>query len=349
MVTPADGRPCRGSRPGELRAAAARAARPGHHPRAAPVRETRGFRRFTRPSGPREPPGRSQGERCSFGETFRLSRRVTVAGRWPSPHPPSPWPPADTEPRGFGAAGAGRSRSSGRRAAIGHPIVRTTRGLRTSSEHPLRPGRSRRWTRRSLGREAASHGIRLSPLHRRAVVQPLRGHRLAPAPGVPRGHLGTCSVLVVSHHLDGLLHTTVAGLLHPAADPGVRRVVTRDAVRTLRRIPLASSRTLSPGPLPPRGSVAARPRSQLRAAGRVRTTPPGWAPVRRSRPPHTTGDTRARPPLPAGARRGAGHLEALLRRRIRSVVPPLPAEDALSFHGLGSPSRSSGPRTAPVR
>jgi hypothetical protein len=59
----------------------------------------------------------------------------------------------------------------------------------------------------------------------------------------------------------------VAGLLHPAADPGVRRVslrpprptvagvperrLSRDAVRTPRRIPLACSRTVSPRPLPP--------------------------------------------------------------------------------------------------
>jgi len=32
------------------------------------------------------------------------------------------------------------------------------------------------------------------------------------------------SVLVVSHHLDGFLRARPAGLLHPAADPGVRRV-----------------------------------------------------------------------------------------------------------------------------
>jgi len=33
-----------------------------------------------------------------------------------------------------------------------------------------------------------------------------------------------CSVLVVSHHLDGLLLIDLAGLLHPAPDPGVHRV-----------------------------------------------------------------------------------------------------------------------------
>jgi hypothetical protein len=29
---------------------------------------------------------------------------------------------------------------------------------------------------------------------------------------------------VVLHHLDGFRRTVLAGLLHPAADPGVRRV-----------------------------------------------------------------------------------------------------------------------------
>jgi hypothetical protein len=37
-------------------------------------------------------------------------------------------------------------------------------------------------------------------------------------------HRESCSVRVVSHHLDGLLRSELAGLLHPAADPGVRRV-----------------------------------------------------------------------------------------------------------------------------
>jgi hypothetical protein len=37
-------------------------------------------------------------------------------------------------------------------------------------------------------------------------------------------HRKSRSVLVVSHHLDGLLRSELAGLLHPAVDPGVRRV-----------------------------------------------------------------------------------------------------------------------------
>jgi hypothetical protein len=37
-------------------------------------------------------------------------------------------------------------------------------------------------------------------------------------------HRESRSALVVSHHLDGLLRSELAGLLHPAIDPGVRRV-----------------------------------------------------------------------------------------------------------------------------
>lgn len=41
-------------------------------------------------------------------------------------------------------------------------------------------------------------------------------------PAVPRA--GSCSVLVVSHHLGGLLRTRIAGLLRPATGLGVHRV-----------------------------------------------------------------------------------------------------------------------------
>jgi hypothetical protein len=91
---------------------------------------------------------------------------------------------------------------------------------------------------------------------------------------VPEGPLrsvsATCptrSAFAVSHRLDGLLHPGAAGMLHPAAGHEVRRVsvarrqarpeallrgsrLSHDAARTLRRIPLASSRTASPRPLP---------------------------------------------------------------------------------------------------
>jgi len=77
----------------------------------------------------------------------------------------------------------------------------------------------------------------------------------------------SCSAFAVSHRLDGFLHPGAAGLLHPAAGHEVRRVsVARrqhhpEAAlielassprrsHTLRRIPLVSSRTASPRPLP---------------------------------------------------------------------------------------------------
>jgi len=47
---------------------------------------------------------------------------------------------------------------------------------------------------------------------------------------------GAGAALVVSHHLGGLPSPEVAGLLHPAADRGVRRVVTAAQPRTPRRL-----------------------------------------------------------------------------------------------------------------
>jgi hypothetical protein len=112
----------------------------------------------------------------------------------------------------------------------------------------------------------------------------------------------------------------VAGLLHPAADPGVRRVslrpprltvagvperrLSRDAFHTPRRIPLACSRTVSPRPLPPC-------RSSGRFVALVGNPLPG---------------------VPLCARpRSDADFEALLRLRVRSVVAPLPVRHALSF------------------
>jgi hypothetical protein len=85
--------------------------------------------------------------------------------------------------------------------------------------------------------------------------------------GPTKPFVESCSALVVSHHLDGLLRAGAAGLLHPAAGHGVRRVscfrlphtsedglearhISRAAGHTLRRVPLISSRTASLRPLP---------------------------------------------------------------------------------------------------
>jgi hypothetical protein len=84
-------------------------------------------------------------------------------------------------------------------------------------------------------------------------------------PTVPTA--GSCSAFVVSHHHDGLLRSKVTGLLHPATGQGFDAFpasrlqrspkaalqtvgIPRDAVHTLRRVPLASSRTASLRPLP---------------------------------------------------------------------------------------------------
>jgi hypothetical protein len=149
---------------------------------------------------------------------------------------------------------------------------------------------------------------------------------------------GTGAVHVVLHHLDGLPSPEVAGLLHPAADPGVRRVscaavlpdepgIGRCAVPATRFVPLEES----PRRQPHHVTVAvASP-----AVHRPPAVPPcsrswivpkapadRWALARRSLdgPPHTSGGRpaavlpdadvppvvgrapdRRRPPLPDAA------------------------------------------------
>jgi hypothetical protein len=95
--------------------------------------------------------------------------------------------------------------------------------------------------------------------------------RVAACFGLEEPSSKSCSVLVVSHHLDGFLRSEVAGLLHPAAGHGVRRVSgsripdprpgkpdrggrTESFLATHFHTPrrhLDCSRTTSPWPLPP--------------------------------------------------------------------------------------------------
>jgi len=142
------------------------------------------------------------------------------------------------------------------------------------------------------------------------------------------------SAYVVSHHHDGLLHAKVTGLLHPATGQGFAAfrasraqrhqkatqelaATPRDAVHTLRRLSLASSRTASLRPLPscryrpppdtpPRRGVMwcvpsrPRPRGSDRAGG-----PPKRAhrpPTRQVRRLHPEGNRR---PAPLRGRRAA--------------------------------------------
>jgi hypothetical protein len=74
-----------------------------------------------------------------------------------------------------------------------------------------------------------------SPVRPSIVCPSGTGSRpVLPPDVVPNRLTRNGSALVVSHHLDGLPSPEVAGLLHPAADPGVRRVSIRrlDSGRT---------------------------------------------------------------------------------------------------------------------
>jgi len=103
-------------------------------------------------------------------------------------------------------------------------------------------------------------------VHSRSALPPSFGPTVPPA--------RSRSVLVVSHHLDGLLHCLIPGLVasrsRPWGPPRFQRRPSflvmlaltgmglagttwrepRDALHTLQRFPLPGSRILSPGPLP---------------------------------------------------------------------------------------------------
>ena len=213
---------------------------------------------------------------------------------------------------------------------------------------------------------------------------------------VPPAWFLTTSTAFSAHRL--------AGLLHPAAGPGVRRVSGRSPPRdgrTLRRVPLVDSRATSPWPcaslpLPARcrspwpkpwairgrspriirsklRSAEADPHVDLHARGastrataeveartevRAATTtnePPGRA--RHVAPPnHRRARSPKRPGCPVRRRerrrtcgrtgelvetsREAADFEALLRRRVRCVTPPLPAKRRSILPWVLSPPRS---------
>jgi hypothetical protein len=190
-----------------------------------------------------------------------------------------------------------------------------------------------------------------------------------PLPPSGRRHYpsDSCSVLVVSHHLDGFLRAAGAGLLHPAAGHEVHRVwrhrsrrpvlpretvsslasaFPRDAGHTLRRVLSASSRTASLRPLPScRYQLVPAPIAEAIRTG----TNQDEAPIRRSGPPRRPGVQRRLTPLPRGPLPGDPCSECRRAEqptsRLYSTVgvrcdrPPLPAGVARSFHGLCSLSR----------
>jgi hypothetical protein len=187
-----------------------------------------------------------------------------VAGHWCSPLPPRPWPLPTGSSR-YSQVHRSRPARRAAYAARSHQprvpswpfISPSERSLlsRNSSQLPKKP------------RVPPLMGfVRSAPLCRSTVCASTPGSRSFHRPD-PTRVSGSCSALVVSHHLDGLLRTGAAGLLHPAVDYGVRRVsrssprehprvprrglrLPRAANRTLRRVPLISSRTASLRPLP---------------------------------------------------------------------------------------------------
>jgi hypothetical protein len=120
--------------------------------------------------------------------------------------------------------------------------------------------------------------------------------------GVEGATLAACSAPVVSHHLGGFLLRTHAGLLHPATDPGVRRV--SGAVR------LGSSRSGDLSPSRPSPS----PRRSFRTLRRMSST----AAVPRHRGPCLPG-------VPPPFAQRASPTRRLLRSRVVDTPPPLPA------------------------
>ena len=151
----------------------------------------------------------------------------------------------------------------------------------------------------------------------------------------------TRSDLAVSHRLAGLLHQKVAGLLHPAADPGVHRVSARTCgscpgrprrCLALQSFPHSPSRThVTMGRCPPDVPAcvpvwpgAAAFRALLRASVRCRRTPlptsearcsPGLPVLELPRPPSAR-PRRPRPP-PKGP---LGRLTALDRASARGFL-----------------------------
>jgi len=136
-----------------------------------------------------------------------------VTGGWPFPFPPRPYP-----------LPGGPSRSSARSATSGlnrpsYPLALGSPSELLSRADRLSPA-FLSWD--SSGR-ALARASPVPPLRRHALTRPLpsdvaAGLRARAASSSSR------SVPVVLHHLDGFLRVGVAGLLHPAANPEVRRV-----------------------------------------------------------------------------------------------------------------------------
>jgi hypothetical protein len=134
---------------------------------------------------------------------LKLPAKCASAVRWPFLRPPWPWSVTRPVLRG----------SNSHSTLTGHPVLRTSEiASLPLRSHPRCPGRC-------FGRLSWDPRCSLPSTSLRTSSHEGVSTRVA-----CRCHRQAGSVLVVSHHLNGFLRSKVAGLLHPAADPGVRRV-----------------------------------------------------------------------------------------------------------------------------
>jgi len=103
--------------------------------------------------------------------------------------------------RGFPSASASLGRSRERRPS--NDLIVSYRALLGTLEPPC------------VGSSSLGIGVPAADV---PPARPLRGAEAPVGPAPPGA--GSCSVLVVSHHLDGFLRVGVAGLLHPATGQG---------------------------------------------------------------------------------------------------------------------------------
>lgn len=245
------------------------------------------------------------------------------SGSLASPLPPRP-PPSPAGPRGLPSLHAASAPKS---------FGATTLMVFAPVQRPC-------WARIS---RSSSLGIRSAlPLSRLRLTAPPSTNLLASTPvasfdptsATKEPPSPSCSVRVVSHHFDGLLRLQGAGLLHPAADPGVRPVSPAARLTMVtRRPPSCPERRVSRGAWTPRRSSppcsrTASPRPVAPMA--LRLTLP-WTPRQ------SVADLPCHP-LP----RSALTFEALLRKP-GPVVPIAVADGGHPLlPGLCSPPRSLG-------
>ena len=134
--------------------------------------------------------------------------------------------------------------------------------------------------------------------------------------------------------------TEGAGLLHPAASHGVRRVSRIRGRHRPKPATVDGKRSPRRDSYPPKNPPRPQPHRVTTAVAflLLPSRRPTGAPVHRSGPPHRTFDAPDAL-LRRGRRHRGASSKALLRRRVRSVPPTFPPADALSFHGLRSPPR----------